>query len=188
MIERVPGEGRYARLEREQRWVLSGLPPEVERPVSITDLYISGTRLRLRRMVREETVVRKLAQKVRPAPADPSLVKLTNVYLSEEEYAVLAALGGAALTKIRWRWPEAGRDLVVDEFGGSLSGLVLAEAELGPDDPHADPPLFALAEVTDDDRFSGGSLSQTSAGQLGRFLADLRTLAGEGGDADEVPG
>jgi len=177
MIERVPGEGRYARLEREQRWVLSALPPEVQRPVSIMDLYLPGTRLRLRRMVRQDTIVRKLAQKVRPDPTDPSMTKLTNVYLSEEEYAVLAELGGDTVTKIRWRWSEGGRDLVVDEFAGPLAGLVVAEVELDEEGPHHEAPALAVADVTDDDRFSGGALSRTTAAQLGELLGELGALA-----------
>ena len=172
MIDRVPGEGPYARLEREQRWVLAGLPPGVDQPVSITDLYIAGTRLRLRRMAQGDTVVRKLAQKVRPDGAGPSLVKLTNLYLSEEEYAVLAVLGGRWLTKIRWRWWDAGRHLAVDEFGGPLTGLVLAETELGPDEPRIEAPALAVAEVTDDDRFSGGALSATTSAEGRALLAE----------------
>jgi len=47
VISRNPGEGRYAHFEREQRWILRGRPDELDQPVSIVDLYIRGTRLRL---------------------------------------------------------------------------------------------------------------------------------------------
>jgi CYTH domain-containing protein len=126
--ERTAGEGRYARVEREQRWVLGALPDDLDRPVSIQDLYVTATRLRLRRMEDGAAVVYKLGQKVRPDPQTPETVHLTNMYLSEHEYATLAQLGGAEIRKTRWRWSPAAQTLAVDEFSGALTGLVLAEA------------------------------------------------------------
>jgi CYTH domain-containing protein len=173
-MERTAGEGRYARVEREQRWVLAALPDGLDRPVSIVDHYISATRLRLRRMEDGATVVYKLGQKVRPDPQSPETVHLTNMYLSEHEYATLAYLGGAAITKTRWRWSPAPRPLAVDVFGGALTGLVLAEVELDPDEPPLPPPPSALADVTDDDRFCGGTLALTTATEMNQLLGPLR--------------
>ena len=43
---------KYARPERERRFLLSAVPPgEVVRRAAITDRYLPGTRLRLRRTV-----------------------------------------------------------------------------------------------------------------------------------------
>jgi hypothetical protein len=70
MGERQPGGGRYARVEREHRWVLSGLAPEAVRSALIHDRYIDGTTLRLRRVERDGVVVFKLGQKVRDTPDD----------------------------------------------------------------------------------------------------------------------
>jgi hypothetical protein len=50
VLERTPGAGPYAKLEREQRWLLSGLPDDVVDPVAIHDRYLTGCTLRLRRM------------------------------------------------------------------------------------------------------------------------------------------
>src|SRR5580658_3853384 len=50
VINRTAGQGRYAQVEREQRWILPTRPDDLADPVSIVDLYIHGTRLRLRRM------------------------------------------------------------------------------------------------------------------------------------------
>jgi CYTH domain-containing protein len=157
-MNRVAGEGRYAHVEREQRWLLSEVPPGVSEPIAIFDLYITGTRLRLRRMAGPE-VVFKLGQKVRPVAESPEVVHLTNMYLSEAEHATLVGLGGAELHKTRWHGMHAGRRMAVDEFHGHLAGLVLAEVELEVDEPRLAMPSFALAEVTDDDRYSGGSLA-----------------------------
>lgn len=166
MINRTAGQGRYARVEREQRWILARRPDGLEQPVSIVDLYITGTSLRVRRMETDTEVVYKLGQKVRPTPADPELVMLTNMYLSEPEYSTMARLGGAEIRKTRWRWMPGERPLVVDVFEGPRAGLVLAEMELGPDEARVDPPPLVVADVTNDDRFCGGTLATMTGAQL----------------------
>ncbi len=159
-------------MEREQRWVLRALPEGLDAPVSIVDLYIRGTRLRLRRMEGDGGVVLKLGQKVR-APRDrPDTVKLTTMYLSGEEYAVVAALEGSEIVKTRWRWSGGECPMAVDEFGGELTGLVLAEVELHPDEARWPNPICVVADVTDDDRFCGGALSATKATELRDLLAE----------------
>jgi CYTH domain-containing protein len=173
VISRTAGEGRYARTEREQRWLLRERPDDLDQPVSIVDLYIADSRLRLRRMEQDGVVVYKLGQKVRVSPQNPEMVKLTNFYLSEQEHATVARLGGAEIRKIRWRWSRPERPVVVDEFEGHLAGLILAELELQPDDPRMKSPPLALADVSDDDRFSGGTLARTSASELSSLMAAL---------------
>ena len=116
MIDRTAGQGRYARIEREQRWVLGARPDGLDRPVSIVDLYVRGTRLRLRRMEDRDSLVYKLGQKVRVTPDSPESVKLTNIYVSEGEYDVLVRLGGDEIRKTRWRWAGGERAMAVDEF------------------------------------------------------------------------
>jgi CYTH domain-containing protein len=173
VTNRIAGEGRYARTERQQRWVLGARPDGLDRPVSIVDLYVTGTRLRLRRMEDRDASVYKLGQKVRVTPDSPESVMMTNMYLSEGEYDVLTPLGGAEIRKTRWRWAGGERTLAVDEFGGPLTGLVLAEVELGPDERRLGPPPLSVADVTDDDRFSGGNLSGTTKTELGHLLAEV---------------
>ena len=89
---------KYARVERERRFLLLRVPagPCIRR-AEISDLYLSGTRLRLRRTVETtasaRTTVRKLTQKI-PAPGGgPGLI--TTMYLDEAEYEALATLPGA---------------------------------------------------------------------------------------------
>ena len=172
MIERTPGEGSYARTEREQRWLLRGLPDALTDPVEILDRYFVDSTLRLRRMRTDAATVYKLAQKVRPDPARPSLVHLTNMYLSEAEFEFLARLDGAALSKTRWRWRVDDTVFSVDQFGGSLGGLVLAEVELAPGAPAPLPPP-AVENVTEDDRFSGGRLAALSPSEAEGLLAQV---------------
>jgi CYTH domain-containing protein len=162
VLDRQPGQGRYAHIEREQRWLLRSVPPGATPLADIEDLYIEGTTLRLRRVTDVTTgeVVDKLAQKVRPEPTQPEVVMLTNLYLSRDEHALLSSLPSHRLTKRRHRLHLDGRPYAVDEFGGPLEGLVLAETELDPADPRLAAPDFAVADVTDDDRYSGGGLAR----------------------------
>src|SRR4051794_37079203 len=96
-VLRRAGEGRYAHVQREQRWIASGVPPDAGRWAEIVDRYILGTRLRLRHTESDEQIVFKLGQKVRLDANDPETVKLTNFYLSQEEFAVLTSLPAAEL-------------------------------------------------------------------------------------------
>ncbi len=171
-----PGkEGKYARVERERRFVLAGLPHEpVLRTVAITDRYLIGTRIRLRRAVESEPpdgpgrVIYKLSQKVPGADGRPGLI--TTMYLDESEYRAMAGLPAAVLHKIRHSTPPCG----VDTFGGALKGLYLAEAEFKTDEEMAafTPPVWSVAEVTADVRFSGALLAETGRDALDKALAD----------------
>lgn len=157
--------GKYARIERERRFLLGELPEGLTRAshhVQITDNYITNTRLRLRRMRVPETRERiwKLTQKFAPAPADFSHTVITNIYLSPAEYEVLSVFEGNELRKNRYPFEYAGRALAIDVFLGALWGLILAEAEFETDEEMRDfeLPAFALAEVTNDEMFTGAGL------------------------------
>jgi len=153
------------------------------RMLEIEDRYLRGTRLRLR-TVREEGLVpvRKLGQKVRPDQDHPSTVEHTTMYLDEVESSALAALPGDALIKTRTLKPLQGLTVAVDVFAGPLTGLVLAEVDLGDTGllPSSGPPLIWLAEVTDDERFTGGHLARTSSAHLIALLRefDVETVRG----------
>ncbi|MGW2937210.1 hypothetical protein ACWDA7_36480 [Streptomyces sp. NPDC001156] len=137
----------------------------------ITDRYVVGTRLRLRRAdFADGRCELKLTQKV-PLPR-PGAVQglITNTYLSPAEYDVLASLPAALLSKTRFSVPPLG----VDVFDGRFQGLVLAEAEFTSDTEAQSfvPPAECVAEVTDDARFTGGRLVQTSREELLGWLAE----------------
>ncbi|SFF44802.1 CYTH domain-containing protein [Actinacidiphila alni] len=168
--------GKYARVERERRWLLAAPPgPEsVSVTRTVTDRYLTGTRLRLRRVELPDGATElKLTQKIpAPEPGGGAVRGLiTNTYLSRAEYDVLAGLPAAVLTKTRLGVPPMG----VDVFDGRLRGLVLAEAEFGTDEearayvPH----LSCVAEVTDDPRFTGGSLVTAERRELLAWLAEF---------------
>ena len=170
---RKPGEGRYAHLEREQRWLLRSMPSGLIEPRQLHDRYLIGTRFRLRRVDAPNEQVFKLTQKVRSDPDSAERVRLTNTYLSAKEYEVFLALPATELAKTRWQSHLAGRPTSVDVFHGELDGLVLAEVELREDEDRLPMPEGVSADVTDDDRFSGGALSRCSADRLRSALVDM---------------
>jgi CYTH domain-containing protein len=156
---RAPGRGKYARVERERRFLVVGEPPALGEPRLIEDRYLDGTTLRLRRLTVGGDTVLKLTQKVRWA-AGLVEVSTTNTYLSPDEFERLSALPGVPLTKTRRMCPCEGRAFAVDELHGPLAGLVLAEIEVGSlDEALPSPPWLGL-EVTYDERYSGASLAR----------------------------
>lgn len=151
---------KYAAVERERRWLCAGLPDlPLLRAEAIHDLYVEGSRLRLReaRPVGGGAPILRLSKKADLAP-DRRLI--TTLYLSPEEYALFADLPGRVLEKTRHYYASEEATLSVDRFEGALEGLFLAEAEFEDDAAMATfaDPAFAIREVTDDSRYTGGML------------------------------
>jgi CYTH domain-containing protein len=153
---------RYTAVERERRWLCQEVPRGLIREtLTINDLYVTGTRLRLREM-RPVDGGPGMLRLTRKADVDPSTRLITSIYVPEEEFAILAAaLVGARLTKVRHRLhAPPGVTMSVDEFQGGLAGLVLAEAEFQTSDELAAFPMpkFATREVTHELAYTGGAL------------------------------
>lgn len=176
MERRRPGHGRYAHPEREQRWILADVPAGATPWAEITDRYLDGTNLRIRRVEGADGVVHKLTQKVRPVPDDPSRVMLTTMYVPDHEVTALMALPGRELRKTRRRVELDGRYVAVDVLHDRFEGLVLAETELGIREERMSMPPFACCDVTDDDRFAGGSLAAMADDELAELLAEVDEL------------
>ena len=170
MTSHRPGEGRYAHLEREQRWLLMGVPLGVTNERVIVDHYWTGTSLRLRMIQDSDGVVYKLGQKVRRNSDDPELVMITTIYLSEGEFHALSVTPASIVAKSRWSLTFHGVLYAIDEFKGRHTGLVLAEVELGEDEPRTSGPDFAIAEVTNEEHYSGGWLATASVAELSEFI------------------
>ncbi|MEO7971733.1 MAG: hypothetical protein ABI698_10570 [bacterium] len=163
----VPAESKYARVERERRYLLQDLPEGLTRAdahLQITDNYISGTRLRIRKVrdPRSNKWTVKFTQKFAPNPADFSRTIITNIYLNALEAETLAMFDANEIRKNRYSFEFAGRWFSVDMFLGDLFGLVLAEVSFETDDELEDfaKPSFAIAEVTSHKLFTGGELCQ----------------------------
>jgi adenylate cyclase len=132
-------------------------------------------------MQSDHEVLWKLGQKVRERDDSPEVVKLTNMYLSEQEYQALVAVDASVLSKTRWHWSFSGRTLAADDFHGPLTGLVLAEVELDLRDEGPGAPPGAMADVTQDDRFSGGALATLSPQDAKALMRDVDHMRMAGG-------
>ena len=168
--------GKYVHPEVERKFLLTAIPPGATFHADITDHYVPNTTLRLRRMQTEHEVAFKFAQKLRPHPHDTRVILHTNFYLSEAEYVFLAStLPSHQLAKRRFRLYGGTTPMAIDQFQGPLEGLVIAEVDFG---PNGDPssftmPSFALAEVTDDERFTGARLALTTTSQVKALLDEF---------------
>ena len=160
---------KYARIERERRFLLEQLPPDLDSSqfTLIEDLYIAGTRLRLRKMTTPDGTVSalKFGHKF-VAPDQPAQqTMMTNFYLDEAEFALLAKLPGRLLVKKRFKYAWHGRIFSIDQFQNQLQGLILAEIEALTDEDLMTIPVpdFAIREVTDEIAFTGGALVRQTA-------------------------
>jgi len=153
----APQAGKYARYELERRWLLERLPDGADAGSLIVDKYIDGTSLRLRR-IEGDPPQYKFTQKETPAPPDYAKTTITNIYLTPDEYELLGVLPGRELRKRRH---HVGR-YAIDVFGGELEGLILAETEFPSEDEMREHsiPDFALRDVSDDVRYTGGWLAE----------------------------
>lgn len=183
----VPAESKYARVERERRFLLQDLPAGLTRAsphVQITDNYLTGTRLRLRK-VREPQTNKwtvKLTQKFAPNPHDFSRTIITNIYLNALETEVLGISDANEIRKNRYLFDFEGRKFAIDMFLGDLFGLVLAEVGFETDEEmnsFAKPP-FAIAEVTNNDLFTGGRLCELTFADLREEIVKIVRLNSSG--------
>jgi len=89
--------------------------------------------------------------------------------LEEVEFGMLSQLAASTIAKTRYRLPP----LCVDVFEGTLAGLVLAEAEYdSPEEAVAfQAPAFVVAEVSGDERFTGGRLAAANRNEVESWLA-----------------
>ena len=169
---------KYARIEEEHRYLVTSLPREIRGStefIRIVDFYITGTRLRLRRMEssRGEILTFKLGQKYQAEDLQVHQAIMTNMYLNEGEYRKLRALGGAEINKRRYPYESEKLLYSLDVFEGSLQGLILAEIERRPGVilTGLSVPGFAAQEVTGDPRFNGGHLAVLGTDQLLELLS-----------------
>ncbi len=131
---------KYSQIEIERRWdVLADLAPSLlELPFrEIEDLYFTGTRLRLRRiMTAAEPTIYKLCKKY--GPVSPYSEPITNIYLTENEYASFQDLPAEVVKKRRYSVADGSLDLFSD-------GQLRFEKEFATEDEALNytPPKFA---------------------------------------------
>ena len=156
--------GKYARIEKERRFLLASLPSEVG-PVfrRLQDRYLAGTRLRLRRVEAADGTVLtwKIGQK-KPVPGAPaSWREMTTIYLERSEYEALAVLPAKTSCKRRYDLVRPEGTWVIDVFEGPREGLIIAELELDSDEALAAvvPLPETVRELTGEVGMGGGDLA-----------------------------
>jgi CYTH domain-containing protein len=172
---------KYAKLEHERRF-LALEPPDLAdvRPRLIEDSYLEGGRLRLRRVTHADGTPTEFKLCKKYGALDAVSEPIVNIYLSEAEYARLAALPGRPVRKRRYTVAWRRRGFGVNVFEGELAGLVLIEAEAESADAAraTEFPPWAGLEVTGDLFFTGGSLAGLTRQDLAARLALHRAEAG----------
>ncbi len=178
-------ESKYARVERERRYLLQDLPEGLTRAsshVQITDNYLTGTRLRLRK-VRDPKTNKwtvKFTQKFAPDAQDLSRTLITNTYLNAAEYEMLSVFEANEIRKNRYPFEFEGRKWCADMFLGDLFGLVLAEVSFETDDELERFPMppFAIADVTGNELFTGGRLCELTFADIREEVRRQRSEVG----------
>ena len=149
---------KYAVVERERRYLLASLPAGITNTQTIIDRYVTGTRMRLREVRQDDgTVVRKLGHKVRLGEG-PEAIACTNLYLDDDEWAVLADLPARLLRKKRHLVHRDGLTVAVDEHE---DGSLVAEIDDGDEPADVVPDwLDVVEDVTTDENWTGARLAR----------------------------
>ncbi len=155
---------KYSRLEVERKWLVDALPPLAYHPRRITDRYIVGTRLRLRRIddPAGSNGIWKLGHKVRVDPASPFAINHTSMYLDDAEAAVFTSLKAHRLVKIRWHVDIGDLTAAVDVFDPPHDGLIMIDVEVRTVEMATSfvAPAWFGREVTNNESFTGFALAQ----------------------------
>ena len=156
----MPERPKYSHLEIERRWLvdlsqLGNLSGYARR--EIDDLYISDSRLRLRKVCGPaDEVTYKLGKKYgkRSGLSEP----ITNLYLTEHEYGQLRSLPGSRARKHRYALGVGALDVYLEP----CPGLAIYEVEFADERSARDyrPPAFVTREITAEEAFSGLSLAR----------------------------
>ncbi len=134
----------------------------------IIDIYIPKSDAHPKMRIRKDGDKFIITKKVPLQNSDASVFKEQNIFLTEEEFAALAALDGKEVHKIRYEYFHKGKKAEIDVFRGSLSGLVLVDFEFDSEEEKNafEIPDFCLAEVTQEEFTAGGMLCGKSFGDI----------------------
>lgn len=136
---------KYSLPEIERRWIVDLSQVELKEFVEIEDLYIEGTRLRLRKM--GDPAVYKLCKKY--GKVNLLSEPISNLYLTEDEWLVLRDLPGRVVKKRRYRYAEGSIDI--------YAGLSIYEVEFSSEEEAEAyiAPAFVLEEITGNPVYAG---------------------------------
>jgi CYTH domain-containing protein len=157
MLEDMP---RSALAEIERRWLVDATAVGNLAHVPCRhydDLYINGSRLRLRKITESDgSMLYKLGKKYgkRSALTEP----ITTLYLTEMEYEQLLQLPGSAASKRRYTVAGGSLDL----YEKPMSDFMVFELEFESEETARayQPPSFVTREITGEADYSGFQLAR----------------------------
>ena len=138
---------KYSALEIERRWLvdltaagdLTSMPSR-----TIEDLYIEGSRLRLRKVTQPDgACIFKFGKKY--GKSSTLSEPVANLYLTAAEYEQLSRLPGAAMSKRRYSLAGGALDI----YERPRAGLAVFEIEFGDEEAarRYEPPHFVTREI-----------------------------------------
>ena len=171
------------RTEFRRVFLLENLPEPLTRASyhqQIFDNYIGGTRLRLRSIRVPETKAWTWILQQQEPLADRSQRRVSEIHLNEIEHQAFEIFEGRnveknerietnEIRKNRYFYDYAGKKIEIDMFLGEIWGLIIAVVRFEDQEKARAFEMFpaAIAEITDDDFFSGANL-------VGKTFADAQ--------------
>ena len=184
---------KTAQTELHRLFLIERLPEPLTPASShlqLFDGYIENTRMRVRQ-IRDpysKSWTRILQQRFPAMEKEYAVTKLAEIYLSDEEYAVLEPLIGREIRKNRYFHEFDRVSFMFDVFLGSLWGLSTARVDFerrGQMEDFIAPP-FVIFEVTEDPFFTGENLIgksfaevQAEVARIGRSLPTAAEMPDE---------
>jgi len=145
--------------EIERKFLVSAIPDEADEATPILQGYLPLTsddaELRVRRKGDSTVLTVKRGHGLDRGEEE--------VAISDEVFEVLWPLTeGRRIEKRRYEIPHAGATIELDEFGGELDGLLVAEVEFDSTEASErfDPPDWFERDVTDDPAYSNRALAE----------------------------
>lgn len=171
---------KYSRIEYARRFVVA---PEADwkrfaEPFSKRheDKYLNGTRLRIRIQTDSDSN-RRLIKLTKKYESESAYFRQINtILLTPEELEIFDRLAGERVAKTRFYHRYKNRIFSIDVFENDLRGLLICETEQPTleDLTRAEPPPYALSEVTENPFFTGANLAEATAAELSEKLSALK--------------
>ncbi|CAN5558316.1 hypothetical protein BH10BDE1_BH10BDE1_28720 [soil metagenome] len=155
---------KYSQIEYERRWLVkqapAGLTSQPHR--LIEDKYLSCGRLRLRKITHSDSDKTEFKLCKKYGAVSSSAEPITNIYLSEQEYAALINLDGHTLSKKRHRVVIGSNTFSLDVFSDSNAlSICEIEAESAEALERIPAPPYAEKEITGLKEWTGASLAKS---------------------------
>ena len=150
---------KYGKYEYERTFIVNKelLNQNIEEVKYLTDTYLIGTSLRLRKVVRKTETQYKLTQKKEDVPKRQGVKKITTIYLSNATYEMLRQLAGYEIEKTRHILVINQQRIGIDVVQVGTEQLYLAEVEFETEEEMMAYvlPIHYEKEVTNDPAYSG---------------------------------